>query len=117
MNIDFSQPAPRVGTLDEAQALIEVLWLLVRDQAALIERQTQEIAELKQRIQVLEEKLNANSRNSSRPPSRDLKKGKPGISARVAGPRLLALMGTLTGGYRRPSGWCKACCRMCLALR
>jgi transposase len=192
MNLDFSQSAPRVRTLDEAQTLIEALWLLVRDQAALIERQTQEIADLKQRIQVLEEKLNANSRNSSRPPSSDANKGKPakpragsgrrpggqpghagqsrtllppeqvththachpestcrcggvvrlshlawrhqvidlpavtaevteyrlyagvcqacgrcheavlppGISARVAGPRLLALMGTLTGGYR-----------------
>lgn len=84
MNIDLSQPAPRVNTLEEAQVLIEALWLLVRDQAALIERQARqigeqrkEIAQLKQRIRVLEEKLNSHSGNSSRPPSTDQKKGKP----------------------------------------
>lgn len=185
MKLDFSRPAPRVRTLEEAQALIDALWSLVRAQA-------KEIAELKQRIEELEEKLNVNSRNSSRPPSADPNKGKPakpragsgrrpggqpghagasrtllppeqvthtrdcpppsschcggkvrmsglawrhqvidlppmtaevteyrlyagvcqecgrcheavlppGVSARVAGPRLLALMGTLTGGYR-----------------
>ena len=84
MNIDLSQPAPPVHTLEEAQALIEALWLLVRDQAAVIEwqatqlrEQNEEMAQLKQRIQVLEEKLHTNSRNSSRPPSTDQKKGKP----------------------------------------
>lgn len=206
MNIDLSQPVPQMGTLKEAQALIEVLWVLVRDQAALLEQQTRqigqqstvidaqrkEIAQLKQRLQALEEKIGSNSGNSSRPPSTDQKKGKPakpragsgrraggqpghaghsrallapqqvthihdchpeptcgcggavrihhlagrhqvidlpavtpqvseyrlyagtcqacgrcheavlppGVSARVAGPRLLALIGTLTGGYR-----------------
>lgn len=91
MHIDLSQPAPRLRTLEEAQVLIDALWQLMGDQAALIERQARqireqseeiseqrtEIAQLKQRIQALEEKLNNNSGNSSRPPSTDQKKGKP----------------------------------------
>jgi transposase len=184
MRIDLLQPAPRARTLEEAQALIDALWDLLRTQAGQIEEQAR-------RIQVLEEQRHLNSRNSSRPPSTDpgryppSKKppsgrkpgGQPGhpgkgrallaaehvtqahdchpgpchacggavrisglcarhqvidlppmapvvteyrlyagvcrqcgrhgeaslptgVSARVAGPRLLALIGTLTGGYR-----------------
>jgi hypothetical protein len=62
MRIDLSQPAPRVKTLEEAQALIEVLWSLLREQQAQIEDQAR-------RIEALEEKLCTNSRNSSKPPS------------------------------------------------
>lgn len=55
--LDFTKPAPRVETLEEAQALIDQLWLLLGRQEA--------------RIKALEEKLNTNSRNSSKPPSAD----------------------------------------------
>jgi len=55
MKIDFQQPPPQARTLEEAQALINELWLLLR--------------ELSNRIDVLEEKLSTNSRNSSQPPS------------------------------------------------
>lgn len=57
MKIDFRQPPPQPRTLEEAQALINELWLIVR--------------ELSQRIEVLEEKLRTNSHNSSQPPSTD----------------------------------------------
>lgn len=62
MEIDLSQPPPQVRTLEEAQALINVLWSMLREQ--------------EKRIQVLEEKLNTNSSNSSKPPSTDQGKRK-----------------------------------------
>lgn len=68
--IDLTQPAPQVGSLEEAQSLIEALWQLARAQAA-------KIATLEQRIAVLEEKLNTDSRNSSKPPSSDQKGSRP----------------------------------------
>lgn len=82
MSIDLSLPAPRVRTLEEAQALIDALWLMLRAQAQQIEgrieemtRQLQErdqqIATLNARLQMLEEQLRTNSRNSSTPPSSD----------------------------------------------
>lgn len=75
--IDLTQPAPRVRSLDEAQGLIKALWRLAREKVALIERKEKEIAELTQRIMLLEEKLATNSRNSSRPPSSDQTAGQP----------------------------------------
>ena len=78
MNIDLSQPAPRVRTLDEAQALIDALWALaqaqarqIEEQARLIANQAHQIDTLNQRMQILEERLRTNSRNSSAPPSAD----------------------------------------------
>jgi transposase len=71
MNIDLSQTAPRVRNLEEAQALIDVLWALSQTQARRIEEQARQIEALTQRVQMLEEQLGANSRNSSRPPSTD----------------------------------------------
>ncbi len=51
---------------------------IIRQQAATIEALTQEIAELKLIIADLQEKLNRNSHNSSKPPSTDgLGKPKP----------------------------------------
>ena len=64
MRIDLSQPAPRARTLEEAQALIDELWLVLRAQAQQIEDQNR-------RIQILEERLRVSSRNSSTPPSAD----------------------------------------------
>ncbi|NEX60191.1 IS66 family transposase [Noviherbaspirillum galbum] len=64
MDIDLSQPAPRVRTLEEAQSLIDALWALAQTQARQIEA-------LNQRIAKLEERLATNSRNSSTPPSAD----------------------------------------------
>jgi transposase len=199
MEINLQQPPPQAGTLEEAQALINELWPLLRAFATQNQEQTQRletqgglIEEQAQRIDLLEEKLRTNSRNSSKPPSSDPHKGKaakthakgkrkpggqpghagkarellaeehvthfhdcrpeshcacggrvavnglvgrhqvidvppiaptvtqyrlyggrcrrcgklheaalpPGVSMRMAGPRLLALIGTLTGGYR-----------------
>ena len=71
MNIDLSQPAPRVRSLEEAQALIDALWALAQAQARQIEQQARQIDALNQRIQTLEERLRTNSRNSSAPPSAD----------------------------------------------
>lgn len=65
-------------TLEEAQALIEALWPLLREQAGqierqakLIEQQSRQIEEQVRRIEALEEQLRSNSRNSSKPPSTD----------------------------------------------
>ena len=85
MNIDLSQPAPRVHTLEEAPAFLDRLWELLRafaaqneeqarllaQQAQLLEKQARIIEEQARRIEALEEKLRTNSRNSSRPPSDD----------------------------------------------
>lgn len=59
MNSDFTKPAPRLDTMtpEAGQALLDALWLHVRT--------------LEQRIRDLEERLNQNSRNSSKPPSSD----------------------------------------------
>lgn len=57
MKLDFQQPPPQARTLEEAQAMINELWLLMRA--------------LSDRVDVLEEKLRTNSGNSSQPPSTD----------------------------------------------
>lgn len=62
MKFDFSQPAPQAQTLEEAQQLINTLWSCV--------------AELQAKVADLEEKLNTNSKNSSKAPSTDLFKAK-----------------------------------------
>ena len=64
MLFDFSGPAPQAKTLEEAQALIDVLWKICG------QMQT-EIIELKTRVKKLEEQVNKNSGNSSKPPSSD----------------------------------------------
>ncbi|WP_194723857.1 IS66 family transposase [Noviherbaspirillum malthae] len=71
MSIDLSQPAPRVRTLEEAQALIDALWLVLRAQAQQLQERDQQIATLTERVQALEERLRTNSHNSSTPPSAD----------------------------------------------
>lgn len=71
MNIDLSQTVPRVGTLEEAQALIDALWALAQTQARRIEEQARQIDALNQRIATFEERLRTNSRNSSAPPATD----------------------------------------------
>ena len=64
-----SELAPQVATLEEARELIQVLWLKLAEQSKQIEAQAA-------RIKSLEEKLNTNSRNSSKPPSMDHGAGK-----------------------------------------
>jgi len=82
MKIDLSKPPPQVKTLEEAQALIEVLWSMFREQSRQIEEQAR-------RIDALEEQLRGNSRNSSRPPSTDQgkvkRRGRDDASSRKAG--------------------------------
>jgi transposase len=58
MELDFSQEAPRISTLSEAQAIIEILW--------------NKIATQEKEIEALKEKLNTNSNNSSKPPSSNM---------------------------------------------
>lgn len=77
MKIDLPQPPPQAKALEQAQALIEALWPLLREHAAQIERQAKLIEQQARRIEALEEQLRANSRNSSKPPSTDQGKGKP----------------------------------------
>jgi transposase len=57
MKLDFSKPAPQAQTLEEAQQIINALWAIV--------------VELQAKVAALEEKLNTNSKNSSKPPSTD----------------------------------------------
>ena len=96
MEIDLTKSAPQVQTLEEAQALINALWSVLRkqgkqieEQARRIEGQARRIEEQARRIEELEEKLNTNSRNSSKPPSTDQGKGKapkpPASSGKKAG--------------------------------
>jgi hypothetical protein len=92
MKIDLQQPPPEVRNLEEAQALINALWLLraltVQNeaQAELLRRQGEIIEAQARRIDALKEKLRTNSRNSSKPPSSDPHKGKA-VKPRAAGTR------------------------------
>jgi transposase len=68
MKIDLSHPAPRVRTLEEAQVLIDELWLLLRaltarneELAQLTQRQGALIEAQAKRIEALEEQLRTNS--------------------------------------------------------
>ena len=62
MKFDFSQPAPQAQTPEEAQKIIDALWFCA--------------AKLQAKVANLEEKLNTNSKNSSKSPSSDLFKAK-----------------------------------------
>ena len=64
MDFDFSGPPPQAKTLEEAQSIIDALWSLCR-------QMKNEIIELKERVKTLEEQVNKNSSNSSKPPSSD----------------------------------------------
>src|SRR5512147_651884 len=57
---EFTQPPPKVQTLAEAQALIEVLWEIGR-----------QVEGLKAQVAELQEQVALSSRNSSKPPSQD----------------------------------------------
>ena len=71
-----SELAPQVATLEEARELIQVLWLKLAEQSKQIEAQAAQIEAQAAQIKALEEKLNTNSRNSSKPPSTDQGAGK-----------------------------------------
>ncbi len=64
MDFDFSGSPPKAKTLEEAQAIIDALWMICR-------QMKQQIHQLEHRVKTLEERLNQNSRNSSRPPASD----------------------------------------------
>ncbi len=77
MEIDFTQPPPVVETLEEARGLIAALWALCAEIPVLkkqIEVQQKQIVAQQKEIEILKEKLNTNSKNSSKPPSSDLPK-------------------------------------------
>src|SRR5713101_4609303 len=69
MEFDFSQPAPRAKTLEEAQEIIDLLWSMLGELSKRVEGQSK-------RIEELEERLRTNSQNSSKPPSMDGRGGK-----------------------------------------
>jgi transposase len=62
MELEFTGPPPQAKTLDEAQVIINQLWLYLRTHSA--------------RIEALEERVRTNSMNSSKPPSSDMGRGK-----------------------------------------
>ena len=64
MELDFTQPPPIAKTLQEAQEIINALWGFCRTLSARADEQQKE-------IELLKEKLNTNSKNSSKPPSSD----------------------------------------------
>lgn len=69
MELDFSGPAPRAKTLEEAQEIIDLLWSMLGELSKRVEAQSK-------RIEELEERLRTNSQNSSKPPSTDVGGGK-----------------------------------------
>lgn len=85
MKLDFTQPPPKPQTLKEAQEIINALWKFcgqleatcaklsarLDEQQAKIEAQQIKIEAQQKEIRELKEKLNTNSRNSSKPPSQD----------------------------------------------
>lgn len=71
MDFDFNGPPPKAKTLEEAQSIIDALWMICR-------QMKQQINQLENRVKILEEQVCQNSRNSSKPPSSDgLQKSKP----------------------------------------
>ncbi len=64
MDFDFSGPPPQARTLEEAQAIIDALWMICRETR-------QQVNQLEKRVKILEAQINQNSRNSSKPPSSD----------------------------------------------
>jgi hypothetical protein len=68
MEMDFTQPPPKAKTLEEAQEIINVLWKFCGDLLKRVEEQQKTIATLQQEVADLKEKLNTNSKNSSKPP-------------------------------------------------
>ena len=64
MDFDFSGPPPQAKTLEEAQSIINALWMMCR-------QMRQDINQLTDRVKTLEARLNQNSQNSSKPPSSD----------------------------------------------
>ena len=70
------EPAPQVATLEEARQLIHVLWLKLAEQSKQVEALVLQVEAQAKQIEALQEKLNTNSRNSSKPPSTDPRSGK-----------------------------------------
>ena len=77
MKLDFTQPPPQPKTLEEAQEIINALWVFCRELSERVESQQKQIEAQQKEINELKEKLNTNSKNSSKPPSSDKFKQKP----------------------------------------
>ena len=54
MDFDFSAPPPQAKTLEEAQSIIDALWMICR-------QMKQQINQLESRVKTLEGRLNQNS--------------------------------------------------------
>jgi transposase len=65
MTFDFNKPAPQANTLEEAQQIIDALWIVIAELYT-----SNQV--LTAKIENLEEKLKTNSSNSSKAPSSDL---------------------------------------------
>ncbi len=72
MALGFTQSSPKPKTLEEAQTIINKLWIFCSDLLKKFEAQKDTIKFLKEKIGSLEEKLKTNSNNSLIPPSSDL---------------------------------------------
>ncbi len=70
MIFDFTQPAPKPKSLDKCYQVINDLWEAMK-------QGRNECDKLSQLLENAEEKLQTNSRNSSKPPSADTHKIQP----------------------------------------
>lgn len=69
MDMDFTKPPPKARTLEEAQDIINILWKFCGELSKRIDEQQKLIETQQKEIEELKEKLNTNSKNSSKPPS------------------------------------------------
>jgi transposase len=76
MKMDFTQPPPKPKTLKEAQEIINALWCFCAELSKRVDEQQKTIKAQLKRIELLEENLKTNSKNSSLPPSMDIRKNK-----------------------------------------
>lgn len=74
MPLEISLTILQVATLEQAQKLINELVAQNKELATQLKEQKAQNEKLVSRIKILEEKLNTNSRNSSKPPSSDCSK-------------------------------------------
>lgn len=85
IELDFSKPAPKPSTIEECHLLIDALCTFCGKLSKEVELLKQEVVVLKKQNAELQEKLNTNSKNSSKPPSTDFKKKKKNKNHKSSG--------------------------------